>query len=46
MKTIAERVESEEELAHLEALGVNYAQGYLLARPQPIEALLGAAAPR
>ncbi len=40
MKTIAERVESEEELAHLEALGVNYAQGYLLARPQPIEDML------
>lgn len=44
MKTIAERVESEEELAHLEALGVNYAQGFLLARPLPIDAVLRVAA--
>jgi diguanylate cyclase (GGDEF)-like protein/PAS domain S-box-containing protein len=40
MKTVAECVESEEELAHLTALGVDYAQGYLLARPRPIESML------
>ena len=40
MKTVAECVESEEELAHVTALGVDYAQGYLLAKPRPIEAML------
>ena len=44
MKTVAERVESEEELAHLEAIGVDYAQGYLLARPEPLEGVLRAVA--
>ncbi len=40
MKTVAECVESEEELAHLAALGIDYAQGYLLAKPRPIESML------
>jgi EAL domain-containing protein (putative c-di-GMP-specific phosphodiesterase class I) len=37
-QTIAEGVETEDELATLRALGVPFAQGYLLARPAPAEA--------
>lgn len=36
---IAEGVETEGELETLRALGVNYAQGFLLGRPAPVEAL-------
>jgi len=38
--TIAEFVESEAILEKLKALGVDYAQGYLIARPAPIDAHL------
>ncbi len=38
-RTIAEFVENAESLRYLEALQVDYAQGYYLARPQPIDAL-------
>lgn len=38
--TVAEFVESEEIFAELSAIGVNYAQGYSVAPPRPIEALL------
>jgi diguanylate cyclase (GGDEF)-like protein/PAS domain S-box-containing protein len=38
--TIAERVESPEVLASLQQLGVDYAQGWHLGRPQPIETLI------
>jgi diguanylate cyclase (GGDEF)-like protein/PAS domain S-box-containing protein len=41
MKTVAECVEVEQELSHLEALGIDYVQGYLLARPGPLEKIIG-----
>lgn len=43
LETIAERVEKPAELAYLRQLGVHYAQGFLLAMPQPIETVLHAA---
>lgn len=43
MKTVAERVEHPEELLHLQALGVDYAQGYLFSIPTPVEELFGKA---
>ena len=45
MKTVAERVETEQERSHLEALGVDYVQGYLLSRPGPMEQVIGAREP-
>ena len=36
IRTIAERVESGEVLARLAEIGVQYAQGYHIARPQPV----------
>jgi diguanylate cyclase (GGDEF)-like protein len=39
MQITAEGVETEEQLAHLRLLGVNFVQGYLLGRPMPIEKL-------
>lgn len=45
MKTVAERVETEQERSHLEALGVDYVQGYLLSRPGPMELVIGTRAP-
>ncbi len=39
MQITAEGVETEEQLARLELLGVNFAQGYLLGRPMPISQL-------
>ncbi|HKO88116.1 MAG TPA: EAL domain-containing protein, partial [Burkholderiales bacterium] len=39
MKTVAERVEHPEELVHLQALGVDYAQGYLFSIPAPFAEL-------
>ena len=41
MKTVAERVETEQERSHLEALGIDYVQGYLLCRPGPMEQVIG-----
>jgi EAL domain-containing protein (putative c-di-GMP-specific phosphodiesterase class I) len=40
--TIAERVESAEVYASLSELGVDFAQGYFVARPKPVSLLLGA----
>ena len=39
--TIAERVESAEALARLTELGIDFAQGFHLARPEPLSNLLG-----
>lgn len=39
LSTVAEGVETEEELALLVAMGCTYAQGFLLARPMPAEEL-------
>ncbi|WP_159084108.1 EAL domain-containing protein [Saccharobesus litoralis] len=39
MKTIAEFVESEEILLDLKAIGVDYAQGYFVNKPKPIDHL-------
>ncbi|MDB5817425.1 MAG: bifunctional diguanylate cyclase/phosphodiesterase [Rhizobacter sp.] len=43
VKTVAEFVDRPEVLARMKELGVDYAQGFLLHRPEPIEALLGVA---
>ena len=40
IKTIAEFVEDEETLAAVREVGVDYAQGYIIARPEPIEIAL------
>ncbi len=40
-RTVAEGVEDEETLAMLRDLGVDYAQGYLIARPRPVPDVLG-----
>ena len=40
VKTVAEFVENEATLAMLQSIGVDFAQGYLLGQPQPIEELL------
>jgi EAL domain-containing protein (putative c-di-GMP-specific phosphodiesterase class I) len=37
MRTIAEFVEDERVLEHLRAYGVDFAQGYHLGRPVPVE---------
>ena len=43
--TIAERVESAEALARLTELGIDFAQGFHLARPQPLASLAAPVAP-
>jgi diguanylate cyclase (GGDEF)-like protein/PAS domain S-box-containing protein len=40
IKTIAEFVENENMLDHLRAIGVDYAQGYGIAKPAPLEELV------
>ena len=45
IRTIAEFVESEAVLERLRDIGVDYAQGYWVAKPQPIETLLRQASP-
>ena len=40
-RTVAEGVEDEETLAKLIDLGVDYAQGYLIAMPRPVSEVLG-----
>jgi predicted signal transduction protein with EAL and GGDEF domain len=45
MSVTAEGVETREEFERLKALGVNFAQGYLFGRPQPIERILFDAPP-
>ncbi|HXF46084.1 MAG TPA: EAL domain-containing protein, partial [Burkholderiaceae bacterium] len=40
LRTIAEWVEHEATLAELAAIGVDFAQGYAIARPQPLAAVL------
>jgi EAL domain-containing protein (putative c-di-GMP-specific phosphodiesterase class I) len=39
LTTVAEGVESAAQLAHLRALGSNFAQGYYFAKPQPAAAI-------
>lgn len=39
LKTIAESVQSEAILEKLKAMGVDYAQGYAIAKPRPLEAI-------
>lgn len=40
MKTIAEFVETDEMMARLKSIGVDYAQGYAISRPVPIDTIL------
>jgi diguanylate cyclase len=40
MKTVAEFVENEEILKHVKSLGIDYAQGYLIHKPEPIDRIL------
>ncbi|MCZ8114677.1 EAL domain-containing protein [Silanimonas sp.] len=42
-RTVAEFVDRPEVLARVRQMGVDYAQGYLLHRPEPLEAVLGRA---
>ncbi|WP_454734910.1 diguanylate cyclase [Cupriavidus necator] len=44
--TVAEWVEDERTLDALRAIGVDYAQGYAIGRPQPLDAFLQACGPR
>ncbi len=39
-KTIAEFVESAEILEHLMQLGVDYAQGYFIGKPKPLDQII------
>ncbi len=43
METIAEFVETDEIMERLRQLGVDYAQGYAISRPQPIDTILNSA---
>ncbi|MEO5565443.1 MAG: EAL domain-containing protein [Luteimonas sp.] len=45
-KVICEGVETREQLARLQAMGVEYAQGYLIGKAAPAEAVLSGAAAR
>ena len=40
-RTVAEFVDRPEVLARVREMGVDHAQGYLLHRPEPLEAVLG-----
>lgn len=40
VRTVAESVENEQTLNALRAIGVDYAQGYVIGRPMPLEAFL------
>lgn len=44
-RLVAEGVENEQELQTLEGLGVRYAQGYHLGRPQPADVVLAQQGP-
>ncbi len=46
LKTVGEFVENDHILQKLQELGVDYAQGYLIHRPEPLEQLLGLTARR
>ncbi len=43
-RAVGEQAETEDQLQQLRALGVDYAQGYVFQRPQPIEAFFAASA--
>lgn len=45
VKTVAEFVDRPEVLARVREIGIDYAQGFLLHRPEPINMLFGAVAP-
>ena len=38
---VAEQAETEAQLEHLRRIGVDFAQGYVFQRPQPIETFFG-----
>ena len=44
LKTVAEFVESQEVLTELRRIGIDYAQGFLIHRPEPLENLFAASA--
>ena len=41
IKTVAKHVESQAAIESLEKIGVDYIQGFAIARPKPLEELLG-----
>jgi EAL domain-containing protein (putative c-di-GMP-specific phosphodiesterase class I) len=45
LATVAEGVETSEQLMELRALGSDFAQGYLFEKPQPLDDLLSALDP-
>jgi diguanylate cyclase (GGDEF)-like protein len=45
-RTVAEQAETSAQLDRLRAMGVDYAQGYAIARPQPIDAFFAATTAR
>ena len=45
VKTVAEHVDRQAVLDHLRELGVDFAQGYLLHKPEPLAHLLGLPSP-
>ncbi len=42
-RAVAEQAETESQLEHLRGIGVDYAQGYVFQRPQPIDIFFGVA---
>ncbi len=44
-RAVAEQVETQSQLEHLHAIGVDFAQGYVFQRPQPIDTFFATAAP-
>ncbi len=42
-RAVAEQAETDSQLEHLREIGVDFAQGYVFQRPQPIDTFFGTA---